>query len=54
MRPIRWLRLACLTSILLGPGCALAQDGVTFTFDPIMVRGPAAARVTIVEFSDYQ
>jgi hypothetical protein len=54
MRPSRWLGVACLTSILLGPGCAPAQDRVPLTLDPIMVRGPAAARVTIVEFSDYQ
>ena len=31
-----------------------AQAGAPFTIDPAMTKGPAAAPVTIVEFSDYQ
>jgi len=33
---------------------ASAQSRDPFTIDPAMTRGPAAAPVTIVEFSDYQ
>jgi hypothetical protein len=33
---------------------ACAQTREPFTIDPAMTRGPAAAPVTIVEFSDYQ
>src|SRR5215470_3006399 len=35
-------------------GIAAAEETPTFTVEPSMVRGPAAAPVTIVEWSDYQ
>lgn len=55
MKAIRRLGLAWLTLILTAPLSASAQGNpVTLTFDPIMVKGPTTARVTIVEFSDYQ
>jgi protein-disulfide isomerase len=38
--------------MLLSPGPARAQ--LDLTIDPGMVKGPATAPVTIVEFSDYQ
>jgi protein-disulfide isomerase len=37
-----------------GSGLALAQDAPRFRVDPAMTRGPAAAPVTIFEWSDYQ
>jgi hypothetical protein len=43
-----WLLL-----VLAGPACA--QSGApAVTINPAMVKGAAAAAVTIVEFSDYQ
>ena len=49
-------RLALLAASLLA--CLLAAPAsradVEMTVDPAMVKGPADARVTIVEFSDYQ
>lgn len=39
--------------LLLLPGETAAQS-LTIRVNPIMVRGPMAAPVTIVEFSDYQ
>jgi len=44
--------LVLLPVLMLAPG-ALAQTPA-FTVEPSMTRGPAAAPVTIVEFSDYQ
>lgn len=43
---------AVLAGALWAPG-APAQPPA-FTLEPTMTRGPAAAPVTIVEFSDYQ
>ena len=55
MKPIRWLGMAWLTVILAGPASASAQDStIAVTLDPSMIKGPATARVTIVEFSDFQ
>jgi hypothetical protein len=39
--------------MIVGPGRAPAQV-VPISVDPVMVRGPATAPVTIVEFADYQ
>lgn len=33
---------------------ALAQEARQITLNPVMIKGPAAAPVTIVEFADYQ
>jgi len=38
---------------LWAPG-GYGQAGPTLTINPVMRKGPAAAPVTIVEFSDYQ
>ena len=55
MKPIRWLGVAWLVTILAGSVSASAQEpAVNLTLDPTMVKGPATARVSIVEFSDYQ
>ena len=35
------------------PGC-FAQSAGGVTINPVMTKGPVAAPVTIVEFSDYQ
>jgi hypothetical protein len=51
-------RLAALIAIaLMIAPAAVAQDGAAtgaLTLNPVMSKGPAAAPVTIVEFSDYQ
>ena len=47
------LLLASLCVLLFwGPTCAAESRNVTI--DPALVRGPAEAPVTIVEFADYQ
>lgn len=48
------LRLAAALLLTAGGGVASAQEAPRFTAEPAMVRGPAAAPVTIVEWSDYQ
>lgn len=35
-------------------GAAFAAESRSVTLDPALVRGPAEAPVTIVEFADYQ
>jgi hypothetical protein len=45
------LGAAVLAGVLLVPR---SRADVDVTVDPAMVKGPAGARVTIVEFSDYQ
>ena len=45
------LGAAVLAGVLLVPR---SRADVELTVDPAMVKGPAKARVTIVEFSDYQ
>ena len=55
--PVRRLgTLIAAIALLTAPG-AFAEEGAgagKFTVNPIMAKGPAAAPVTIVEFSDYQ
>ena len=48
-------RMLALLALFAGlaPLTAGAQNG-KLTINPTMARGPAAAPVTIVEFSDYQ
>jgi hypothetical protein len=49
-------RAWAVAAIMVGlwaPGC-YGQAGPTVTINPVMSKGPAAAPVTIVEFSDYQ
>jgi protein-disulfide isomerase len=48
-----------LVIVILGlwsAACSAQENAVTFTItvDPVMVRGPSAALVTVVEFSDYE
>jgi protein-disulfide isomerase len=50
---VRPLLATALTLLWLTAGPASAQP-LRFTEHPAMVRGPARAPVTIVEFSDYQ
>ena len=53
----RWLWLVWLGAALVAPASAAAQGpgtGVRLTIEPTMIKGPPTARVTIVEFSDYQ
>ncbi len=49
-------RAFLLAAIIAGlsPLASWADDGAKFTLNPVMTKGPAAAPVTIVEFSDYQ
>ena len=49
----RLLRAALLAAGVLLAGPAARAD-VELTIDPAMLKGPPEARVTIVEFSDYQ
>ena len=49
---IRTAWLLALGLLLASPGGA--QTPADLTLEPTMVKGPATARVTIVEFSDYQ
>ena len=45
--------VAAIVLALWASGC-YAQSAPAFSVNPAMTRGPAAAPVTIVEFSDYQ
>ena len=45
--------MAAIVIGLWAPGC-YGQAGPMLTANPVMSKGPAAAPVTIVEFSDYQ
>jgi len=49
----RLLLLAFLVAPLLW-AAACSAGPRTVTIDPVLVRGPAHAPVTIVEFADYQ
>ena len=51
---LRTLQLTLLALALWATACSAQSDGLHITIDPMMVRGPASAPVTIVEFSDYQ
>ncbi len=42
-----------LLLVALAPA-ALAQEAPPITLNPVMIKGPATAPVTIVEFADYQ
>lgn len=55
LRLTRGLWLVWLGIVLTGPAGASAQGtSIGVTLDPAMIKGPATAPVTIVEFSDYQ
>ena len=50
----RWLRAAALLLVGLGAGAARTHAQVEISINPMMVKGPRDAAVTIIEFSDYQ
>jgi hypothetical protein len=53
----RWLTLGPLALVVVLVGAAFSPRAlaqVEITWSPNMVKGPAGAPVTIVEFSDYQ
>ncbi len=56
MARVRVYTLRVAAGLLLAGWAASAgaQDAPRFTVDPAMTRGPAAAPVTIVEWSDYE
>ncbi|HET9922576.1 MAG TPA: thioredoxin domain-containing protein [Methylomirabilota bacterium] len=47
-------RAAAALLLIAGAGAVSAQEAPRFNADPAMTRGPAAAPVTIFEWSDYQ
>ena len=50
----RWFRAAPLLLAVLALGAARTHAQVEITINPMMVKGPRDAAVTIIEFSDYQ
>jgi hypothetical protein len=50
--------LSVLMALLLGAGISVADSQapapLRLTLEPTMMKGPAGAPVTIIEFSDYQ
>jgi hypothetical protein len=48
------IRIALLVMLVLVRGAGGADTLGDITVEPTMVKGPAGAPVTIVEFSDYQ
>ena len=55
--PVRRLATLIAAVALVTASGAFAQEGAgsaKFTINPVMAKGPVAAPVTIVEFSDYQ
>lgn len=50
----RWLRAAALLLMVIAPSATSAQAQVEISINPVMVKGPRDAPVTIIEFSDYQ
>ena len=53
-RPRVYTMWAAPLLLLLAAAACGAQTPRELTIDPVMVKGPAEAPVTIVEFSDYQ
>lgn len=54
MTSLRRLLLSLLLAIGLGAAAVPVVAQVDLTVVPAMTRGPEAARVTIVEFLDYE
>ncbi len=54
LRPSASRRVYTILAGLLLLGAAPAAAQVRISVDPAMTRGAAKARVTIIEFSDYQ
>jgi hypothetical protein len=50
----RWFRAAALLLMVVAPSAARAYAQVEISINPMMVKGPRDAAVTIIEFSDYQ
>jgi len=53
-RPRVYIIPAAPPLLLLAAAACAAPTPRELTIDPVMVKGPAEAPVTIVEFSDYQ
>jgi hypothetical protein len=50
----RWFRAAAFLLVVLALSAARTHAQVEISINPVMVKGPRAAAVTIIEFSDYQ
>ena len=50
----RWFCAAALLLMMVALSAARAYAQVEISIDPMMVKGPRDAAVTIIEFSDYQ
>ena len=50
----RWFRAAALLLMVTAPSAARVYAQVEISINPMMVKGPRDAAVTIIEFSDYQ
>ena len=50
----RWFRAAALLLMMVAPSATRAAAQVEISLNPMMVKGPRDAAVTIIEFSDYQ
>jgi hypothetical protein len=50
----RWFHAATFLLVGLALGAARTHAQVEISIDPMMVKGPRDAAVTIIEFSDYQ
>ena len=49
-----WFRAAALLLMAVAPSVPRAYAQVEISINPMMVKGPRDAAVTIIEFSDYQ
>ena len=49
-----WFRAIALLLMVIAPSARRAAAQVEITINPMMVKGPRDAAVTIIEFSDYQ
>jgi hypothetical protein len=50
----RWFRAAALLLMVISLSAARAYAQIEISINPMMVKGPRDAAVTIIEFSDYQ
>jgi hypothetical protein len=50
----RWFRATVFLLMVIAPSAERADAQIEISIDPMMVKGPRDAAVTIIEFSDYQ